>query len=88
MLGGDGEGRMGGASCRLVRKVARLVRMTVGEQAADHGPRVIWAVGGHVVVLVLEGDGPLCCCLAYAMLSSISIRLSLRALETYHVRLT
>ena len=43
MLGGDGGGRMRGASCRLVRRVARQVRMAVGEQAVEHGPCVIWA---------------------------------------------
>ena len=43
MLGGDGGGRMGGANCRLVRRVARLVEMAVVEQAAEHGPRVSWA---------------------------------------------
>ena len=34
---------MGGANCRLVRRVARLVEMAVVEQAAEHEPRVSWA---------------------------------------------
>ena len=41
MLGGDGGGRVGGANCRFVRRVARLVRMAEREQAAGHGARAI-----------------------------------------------
>ena len=41
MLGGDGGGRVGGEHGRLVRKVARLVRMAEREQAAGYGARAI-----------------------------------------------
>ena len=43
MLGGDGGGRVGGANCRLMRRVTRLVRMAERAQAAGHGARVILA---------------------------------------------
>ena len=45
---------MGGANCRLVRRVARLVRMDERKQASEHGPRVIWVMGEHVVVACWE----------------------------------
>ena len=41
MLGRDGGRRVGGANCRLVRRVTRLVRMTEREQAAGHGARAL-----------------------------------------------
>ena len=40
---GKVEGGLGGVSCRLKRRVARQVRIAVGEQAVEHGPCVIWA---------------------------------------------
>ena len=50
---------MGGASCMLMRKAARLTRVATGGQASEHRVRAMTYVGEHVVVRALEGDAPL-----------------------------
>ena len=70
---GKVEGGLGGVSCRLMRRVARQVRVAVGEQAAEHGPCVIWAS----MLLCARSkvtDTSLCCC---GMICSHSKRLGL-----------
>ena len=55
-MGGKGGGRMGGASCRLMRRAVRLARVATWGKASEHrGARY---VGEHVVVRGLRGDGP------------------------------
>ena len=61
MLGGDGGGRVGGADCRLVRRVARLVK---GNRMAEKGNRRRGMVRAQFeraccCVRALEGDAPL-----------------------------
>ena len=54
---GKVEGGLGGASCRLMRRVVRQTRVAAGGQASEHRARA--HVGEHVGVRVLESDPPL-----------------------------
>ena len=41
-MGGRGGGRIGGASCRLMRRAVRLARVATWGKASEHRARAVW----------------------------------------------